>query len=157
MKFFMKRTFFIVFGICVASLAFLVSCTFLSNPIEIVREEEPVSSVPIPKIHQELTVTSDEGEMSFVISLDGKKVSTITRDNPSQTTFQRVMKKYAYIGFNYTGLGGYILYSGPDEIWRLDLSTYALDKVLTHEMQSFSDSDISPDEKMLAYIRFDVS
>ncbi|MBI2453426.1 hypothetical protein HYV56_01840 [Candidatus Peregrinibacteria bacterium] len=162
----MKRTFFIVFGIGLASLLFLVSCNFsrpstetneVSNPIEIVREEEPVSKVPTPKTPQELTVISDESEMSFVIFLDGKKVSTIPRDNPSQMTFQRVMKKYAYIGFNYTGLGGYILYSGPDEVWRLDLSTYTLDKVLTHEMQSLSDSDISPDEKMLAYIRFDVS
>lgn len=72
-----------------------------------------------------LKVTADTDRTTFEVWNYGKKVGEINRDYSSDITLMKRSDGFAYLGLSPNGLGGYILFSGPEEVYKLDEDTLA--------------------------------
>jgi len=86
------------------------------------------------------------------------KAGEIKREAPSQVGIFRTINDNMYLGVSKDGLGGYILFGGPDEIYQLDRKKNSLVKIFDRDMFV---SDISSDGKKLIslesyYVKYDL-
>lgn len=104
-----------------------------------------------PNIQSNLKIEPNATQTSFVIKKDGKEVGKISTKNESQVKVFKQTQNNIYLGVEPLGLGGYILYGGPQTLYKLDLKTNALSKINIVPNQGFF-TDVSPDETRVAYI-----
>lgn len=116
-------------------------------------DEEPVDTSEDAQscapVSHDVAIETDETSTTHSVHLGGELVETITVEFPeSEARIYRQTSCYAYVAISATGRGGYILYGGPDLLYRLDLTTKALEPIA---FQGFL-SDVSADETLLVSI-----
>ncbi|MFA7171014.1 MAG: hypothetical protein WC180_03405 [Candidatus Paceibacterota bacterium] len=104
-------------------------------------------------ISGDIKISSNKDLTIFEIWNGETKAGEIEREGPSQVAVWKEIGGSVYLGVNNDGLGGYILFGGPDEVYKLDTKkgslTRALTKIFDRDMFA---SDISADEKHLASV-----
>lgn len=76
-----------------------------------------------------LKVMKNESLTAFEVWNDGIKAGEIRRDAPAQVDLWRESDGDYYLGASRDGLGGYILFGGPDEVYRLDTAANTLERI----------------------------
>lgn len=133
-----------------------------SKPANTVTMETITETSPVPDSQNKkipsIGFSSDYEKGIHVVNIDNKKIGEITNKEISGaeegTYIPGIFKqtdKSVYISFIPDGLGGYILYFGPTYMFKLDLDKQIITKLADPEYGYFT--DISPDEKLAAYIK----
>jgi hypothetical protein len=125
---------------------------------------EAVETVPDDKTTQEVVaanevvkILANEDRTVFEIWNRGVKAGEIEQDYPAQVSLWREVNGNIYLGVSYTGRGGYILFGGPDEVYKLETIKNSLSKVYGREDKNGYVSDISLDEERLITVKTPVS
>jgi len=95
----------------------------------------------------EIKIVSDESSKNFEVWNSDVKIGDIKRRFPSQIEIFKRIKNNLYIGAVYKERGDYVLFEGPNEIYRLNLEDNSLADVLSGDCLV---SDISPNERYIA-------
>lgn len=126
--------------------------------VDVPKENDAVQALAISEEPTEPATTTASGDIRITNNKDltvfeiwngTAKAGEIEREGPSQVAIWKEIGDSAYLGVNNDGLGGYILFGGPDEVYRLDKKKDTLVKIFDRDMFA---SDISADEKQLASV-----
>lgn len=94
-------------------------------------------------IDEDLKVVLKEDGHTFEVWNFGNKIGEIEKEHSAVSLFKRD-NGYAYLGVEPVGLGGYILFGGPSEVYRADESS--LTKVYDGSGKNGFASDVSQDK-----------
>lgn len=108
-------------------------------------EPDPIEQSPA----DEVSLIMNEDNTEVTIMNDGEVVGGLTYEYPHTFEIFEKTPENVYIGVTPQGLGGYILFGGPQALFKLDLDTNALSQI---EFDGTFVCDISPDETMVSYI-----
>ncbi|MFH1426037.1 MAG: hypothetical protein ABIG66_01240 [Candidatus Kerfeldbacteria bacterium] len=112
-------------------------------------DAEKPDSETVPAEKPLVRLTSNEEFTEFTITVDGTERATFETDGETDVSILSLTNEDVYIGLSRTGLGGYILYWGPESMYRLNFAT---DKLTKTVVEGFI-ADISSDGSMMAYIK----
>lgn len=105
----------------------------------------------------EVKIVANKDKTVFEVWNLGVKAGEIKQDYPAQVSIWREVNGNIYLGVSYTGRGGYILFSGPDEVYKLETIENSLNKIYGRGEKNGYASDISLDEKRLITVESPVS
>lgn len=112
--------------------------------------ENPSASSAI-RDRVEVKQVGDISEGKFAILKNGKAAANLNLGAYSTARVKKMVGKNVYIEADTSnGRGGYYLYSGGDSLYKFDIETNQLAKVIA---DAYFISDISPDEKFLLLCR----
>lgn len=117
------------------------------NDQAVVASELETCPLPAPSVEIK---TSDEPGTQIVL-LDGKGIGQITvADGQTESEAHILVKRpcTAWIAASTTGRGGYIFYSGDDQLYKVDFATKTLARV---NFDGFM-TDLSPDQTQLVSV-----
>lgn len=109
-------------------------------------------------IPAEVTLIPGTDNTTWQVQLNSEAVGTLQAASEEEGISAVLFKQTdaaAYLGVTPVGLGGYILYAGPQRLYRLDLATKEMKEIIGTSQANSSDgfiSDISPDEQWVAYV-----
>lgn len=99
-----------------------------------------------------ITIAANESFDNFEIWNGSVKIGDIKTDILSQVEIFKRIKNNIYFGVDNRGMGGYSLFGGPREIYRLNLENNLLNKIFSWDCFV---SDISPDEgRLISFEKF---
>lgn len=125
-----------------------------SEPKEVVTEEpaaeEPAAEVACPEVAPMVIVLTSVDTKTHIVLADGEEVGEIDMSAypESEAHVYRQTDCSVWIAASGTGRGGYILYGGDDQLFRLNLATKRLTRV---NFDGFL-SDLSSDEKWIVSV-----
>lgn len=97
----------------------------------------------------QVKISSSEDLQTFEVWNGTKKAGDIKTDGPSSVKVVKTIGSSAYLGVDFDGVGGYILFGGPYALYRLDTGTNVLEKLYDGRENDGFFSDISADGNRL--------
>jgi len=123
------------------------------NPPEPQIEETTETNETVGEEFEYESYVTDDGSWDIMVYWNNEKLATLNKEKPGDGYSVELLEKTdsnLYVGINYTGLGGYILYGGAHSVYRINLETKNVQTLWESDDSDISFvTDIAPDENSM--------